>query len=485
MVTSVTGAQIPTGFPVLPGVVLTGRYLLTDAEPLDRGDTMDAIVLPHRRVALMVADVVGHGIGAALAIMQVRAILRDRLMGGASLLGAFEGVDAYAARHPETCATTMCVVVLDLDSGHVEYATAGHLPPVFLTPFESPRMLAAERGRPLGTGGEFHTGWATLGPDELLVLYTDGLVRTPAYPLDVANAWLLEVASTALDRTMAAPVAERGDYVCQDILSRFVAASDVRDDVALIVGARGQMPAPFSMAVPARASSAVAVRAGLSAWLDEIGAGLLDHIGLGHAVTELVTNSARHAYSDHVGDAERAVRVDAGLDDWGTVSVTVTDFGQWCEDDSDGRGLMMAAGLADTMDICSGPDGTAVEVRLKMARPVQLLQQARESRAALVLDDRDDELHTIAERGKLIASGPIDEMSVEVFHAALHEATWAGTASATIDLSGVTHLASPGVQSLFEFLARSKRAGVELRLVAPSRSPAGQILKIVGLQMSG
>lgn len=483
MVTPATAAQIPTTLPVLPGVVLTGRYLLTDAEPLDRGDTMDAIVLSHRRVALMVADVVGDGVGAALAITQVRAVLSDRLVGGSGLLGALESVDAYAEHHPETCATTMCVAVLDLDSGHVEYGTAGHLPPAVLTPFEPPRMLAAERGCPLGTGGEFHTGWATLRPDELLMLYTDGLVRTPARPLDVANAWLLEVASTALDKTMAGPVAERGDYVCQEILSRFVAACDVRDDVALILGARGRMPAPFSMALPARASAAVAIRAGLSAWLDEIGAGLLDHIGLDHAVTELVTNSARHAYPDHVGDAERPVRVDADLDDWGSVTVTVADAGQWCDDDSDGRGLMMAAGLADTMDICRGPDGTAVKVRLKMARPVQSLQPATEARAALVLNDPEDELHTIAERGKLIASGPVDEMSVEVFHAALHEATRAGTAPATIDLSGVTHLASPGVQALFEFLARSKRAGVELSLVAPPRSPAGQILKIVGLQM--
>ncbi len=129
MPTSATDVQIPAGLPVLPGVVLTGCYLLTDVEPLNRGDTMDAIVLPHRRVALMVADVVGHGIGAALAITQVRAILRDRLVGGAGLRGALESVDKYAEHHPETCATTMCVAVLDLDHGSVEYAVAGHLPP--------------------------------------------------------------------------------------------------------------------------------------------------------------------------------------------------------------------------------------------------------------------------------------------------------------------------------------------------------------------
>ncbi|KQZ74852.1 SpoIIE family protein phosphatase [Nocardioides sp. Root151] len=481
MPTTPTDVQIPSGLPVLPGVVLTGSYLLTDVPPLNRGDTMDAIVLPHRRVALMVADVVGQGFGAALAVTQVRAILRERLTGGAGLLGALESVDAYAEHHPETCATTMCVAVLDLDNGHVEYGTAGHLPPMILTPFRPARMLPSEQGRPLGTGGDFHTGWAKLAPDDLLVLYTDGLVRTPARSLDLANAQLLQVAATALDRTMSGPAVQRGDEVCRAILNGAGTAGDVRDDVALIVGARSPAPATYSIRASASTASASTVRDGLRDWLDAIGAGLLDHIGLDHALAELVTNATQHAYPDDTRDAERPLWVDAALDDSGTVTVTVSDAGRWREEVSDGRGLMMAAALADSMDVRRGPRGTEVELRLKLARPVQLLQSEPEPRAAPVVDDHDGELHTVAARGSLVAKGPIDGVTIEVFDAALHEATRAGTASATVDLSGVTHLASPGVQSLFEFLARTKRAGAELTFLAPAGSPAAQIMTLVGL----
>lgn len=481
MVTSATDLQIPSGLPVLPGVILTGRYLLADAQPLNRGDTMDAIVLGDHRVALMVADVVGHGVGAALAVTQIRTILRERLVNGAGLHGALESVNAYAELHPETCATTMCIAVLDLASGQVEYGTAGHLPPMLLRPFEPARMLPSEWGRPLGTGGSFETGRTTMESDDMLVLYTDGLVRTPARPLDVTNAELLHVAESALDDSMAGSVAERSEAVCHQMLGAGRSAGDLRDDVALIVAGRCPALDPFRMSMPARVDSSAAIRRGLRGWLDAVGAGLLDHIGLDHAVAELVTNAAEHAYSAVTSDAERPVTVGAELDDTGTVSITVSDVGRWREDDSNGRGLMMAAGLADTMDVRHGPGGTEVELRLRMARPIQLLQS--EPRAMTDVA-HEDELHTVAERGRLTADGPVDGVTVEVFHEALLEATRAGTAAATIDLSGVTHLASPGVQSIFEFLARSKRAGVELTLVAPPRSPAGQILEIVGLAKS-
>ncbi len=286
--------------------------------------------------------------------------------------------------------------------------------------------MTTGHSRPLGTGGEIHTHWTKVEPDDVLVLHTDGIVRTPARSLSAANAQLRHIAATSLDRTTrsAASAVRRGEEVCQDILSRGSGAvGDIRDDMALIVAARTPVVAPFSLRMPARPEAGAAVRAGLRDWLDGIGAGLLDHIGLDHAVAELVSNVAEHAYPDNAVDAERPLRVIAELDDRGSVNVTVSDAGHWRESDSDGRGLMMAAGMADTMDVRRGDQGTEVELRLQLARPVQLLQAKDAGEATHVVDDRDDELQTVAERGRLTARGPVDGMTVEVFHAALNEAT--------------------------------------------------------------
>ena len=90
-------------------------------------------------------------------------------------------------------------------------------------------------------------------------------------------------------------------------------------------------------------------------------------------------------------------------------------------------------------------------------------------------------MSTVVLAGRLTASGPVDEGSAEQFHAALVEATCAGTEAATVDLTGLTLLASPGVQSLFELSARSTQSGVRMDIVASEQSPARRILDLVGL----
>ena len=97
--TSPTDAQIPRVLPVVPGLVLAGQYALTEQEPKHRGDTLGACVLPGGRVALMVADVVGHGPGASLSAAELRTLLWSFLCDGATLVESLEGLDRHLQLH--------------------------------------------------------------------------------------------------------------------------------------------------------------------------------------------------------------------------------------------------------------------------------------------------------------------------------------------------------------------------------------------------
>jgi anti-anti-sigma regulatory factor len=206
----------------------------------------------------------------------------------------------------------------------------------------------------------------------------------------------------------------------------------------------------------------------------------VDHISLGHTLVELATNVVKHAYRDAAATGQ-PIMIEAVLDETGVVVATVTDRGRWrIPEDPHGRGLTMAGGLMDSVHVRHTPHGTEVEARSRLGRPVQLWQADR-SGFDLSGTRGPDELSAVAVSGHLTAAGPVDEASAELFHAALTEATHAGTTAATVDLTEVTHLSSPGVQSLFDFLQRSTRSGVSMSIVAPKSTPARQILDLVGL----
>lgn len=478
MMNSMTDAQIPTGLPVLPGVVLAGQYGLTECEPIDRGDTLSACVLGERRVALLVADVVGHGLSAALAAAQVRAILWSNLSDGASLADAVASLDRYAERHSDLSAATLGVAVLDLDDGTLDYAAAGLLPPLVLSPRERPRLLGASWMQPLGTRGQTHVQQTTLSPEDMVVLSTNGLVSNPTKGLRQASEDFGSIGARVLDESAdrGALPPQRADDVGRALVAGYEPAGPC-DDVALLVALRATAPRLLSVEMSVDTFDVADLRALLSDWLDELGAGLADHISLGHAMVELATNVAKHAYPDS-SERARPIRISAMLDDAGDVVATVSDQGRWrVPDEQHHRGLTMAGGLVDSLQVHRSHHGTAVEIRSRLSRPVQLWR----AESVESCSEFPDELSAVATSGHLAASGPIDEASAELFHSALIEATHAGTADATVDLTDVTHLSSPGVQSLFDLLDRSSTSGVHLSIIAPHSTPARQILDLVGL----
>lgn len=154
------------------------------AEGVVAGDLLDVISISERHVAVVIADVSGHGAVAGLEAVTLKHVIGTALRLGLDPAGALD-VAADHARLDERFATC-AIVVIDVATGDLTYANAGHLPPVIvpaiagvdsriephhLTPLEptGPLLSVLARGWDVGT--------ACLAPGEVLLLLTDGLLE--------------------------------------------------------------------------------------------------------------------------------------------------------------------------------------------------------------------------------------------------------------------------------------------------------------------
>lgn len=155
----------------------------TDYRPAERslevgGDWYDAFWMDDAILALAVGDVVGHGLQSATAMGQLRTVVRSCAESGVGPAGVLGHVDRFVRRRGVGFGSTLVYAELDVTTGRLEYACAGHLPPLVTRPGGDAEFLWQGRWAPLGAAA------ATAAPGELelrrgdvLWLYTDGMVE--------------------------------------------------------------------------------------------------------------------------------------------------------------------------------------------------------------------------------------------------------------------------------------------------------------------
>ncbi|MGW3269457.1 SpoIIE family protein phosphatase [Streptomyces sp. NPDC001056] len=197
---------LPPGDPEASGLDIACRYLPGNAATEVGGDWFDVIELPGHRTALVVGDVMGRGLRAAVAMGELRTAVRtlalldlepaevlsalDEIARGLGTPGGVQQATRTArqprdADNSEVYLATCVYAVYDPVTRRCTFANAGHLPPVLVEPGEPALMLDVPPGMPLGVGGEpFEEVEVELPEGSLLALYTDGLVESRDHPLD-------------------------------------------------------------------------------------------------------------------------------------------------------------------------------------------------------------------------------------------------------------------------------------------------------------
>ena len=167
---------LPAALPDVPGHELAGLCL-----PSARvgGDNFDCVPLPGGQLGLVVADVSGHGLSAAIIMSAFRALVRTCLREGHALDEVAATLDRQL---PDTTAgnafVTALLAMYDPESGRFRYVNCGHLPPLLDRAGEPPRWL--DRGGPLLgilDDARFEIGEIQLAPEDQLVIFTDGIVE--------------------------------------------------------------------------------------------------------------------------------------------------------------------------------------------------------------------------------------------------------------------------------------------------------------------
>jgi phosphoserine phosphatase RsbU/P len=241
------GREIQLGF--LPDALPTadGWELRAHFRPARQvaGDFYDAFALPGGRVALVLADVCGKGVGAALFMALFRSLLRAlaepefaaAATTGDGLCATVQGTNDYIARtHGRAnMFATAFVAVLDPATGALDYVNAGHEPPAILDAGGAVRARLQPTGPALGLLPDlvFTVASERLAAGETLFAYTDGVVDARD-PNDVAfgEDRLMELLHT--EPATAARLLERIDAA----LSAHIAAAEQFDDVAMLATRR-------------------------------------------------------------------------------------------------------------------------------------------------------------------------------------------------------------------------------------------------------
>ncbi len=191
------------------------------------GDWYDAFWIDDgQTIALVVGDVVGHGIDAAATMGQVRSAVRALVSTGLTPAALLERLDEYAWRHEVAKMCTIVFAELTLATGVLRFACAGHPPPLLAVPGEEPRFAWGGRSAPLdayGFDGNRDEDTELLPPGSMVLLYTDGLVEQRSQPLDTGMERLRstvaahhsDTVSTILGRLFReVPDAEHDDDMC-------------------------------------------------------------------------------------------------------------------------------------------------------------------------------------------------------------------------------------------------------------------------------
>ena len=365
-------SMLPTGLSAPSSVEVKHRYLPGSKLIEVGGDWYESIALPGGRVALVVGDVAGHGVRAAVTMGRLRTAIHTLAMlelpPAETLQQLNELMQELGVREPHFA--TCVYAIFDAVAGTCEVASAGHLPPLLVRPDGTNELLDVMPAPPLGVGtGLIQSRVLQIEDGSLLVLYTDGLVEKRGRDIDEGLGRLRDIFGPgSADQPL--------EDLCRATLAG-VYADQQRDDIALLVARLRRIPPDHvvSWTLPSELTSASRarslIRRPLRRW------GLTDLIPTAELlVSELVTNAVRYAQ----GKIGLRLVLEGGLvcevlDD----SAALPRLRHPDDDDERGRGLQVVSQLVAALG--RPADGLGQGRLVRAAAAVHLSQAVPPSRA--------------------------------------------------------------------------------------------------------
>jgi serine phosphatase RsbU (regulator of sigma subunit)/anti-sigma regulatory factor (Ser/Thr protein kinase)/PAS domain-containing protein len=357
MAVTLQRSLLPRRLPEQTALDVAYRYLPAKAGV--GGDWFDVLPLSGARVALVVGDVVGHGLHAAATMGRLRTAVHnfsaldlppDELLGLLDeLVGRIDQDETTEDSNAPVTGATCLYAIYDPVTLRCTVARAGHPPPALILPDGTVEFPDVPAGPPLGLGGlPFETAELELAEGSRLVLYTDGLVEDRERDIDVG----LEMLRTALTHSGDSP-----EDTCRAVLDSELSVRP-SDDIALIVARTRALGADriAEWRVPSDPAAVSDMRASVTRQLTHWG---LDELTFTTELilSELVTNAIRYG-NDPV--RVRLLRDRTLICEVYDGSTTSPHLRYAAMTDEGGRGLFLVAQLSERWGTRYTPAGKVI-----------------------------------------------------------------------------------------------------------------------------
>jgi len=221
---------VPSALPVVPGAELAARYIAGRGGV--GGDWYDVFTLPSGELCVVMGDVAGSGLPAAVIMGRMRSALRAYALETRDPAEVLRRLDRKMQHFEPDAMATVLYAVLDPGLEQMRVSLAGHFPPVIAQPGRAAELASVEPGSMVGiaAGGRRPMTTVPVPPGTLLCFYTDGLIERVG-----------EVIDDGLARLCQAVRAEPPDLACSAVMRALVGGEPARDDIALLM-LRRQVP---------------------------------------------------------------------------------------------------------------------------------------------------------------------------------------------------------------------------------------------------
>ena len=348
---------LPRALPEQNALDVAHRYL--PAQSGVSGDWFDVIPLSGNRVALVVGDVVGHGLHAAATMGRLRTAVHnfstldlppDELLGHLDdLVDRIDREEGSTDVGAGVVGATCLYAIYDPVSRHCTMARAGHHLPALVHPDGRVEFPDLPAGPPLGLGGmPFKTAELDLAVGAQLVLYTDGLIEDRTRDIDVG----MELLRQALAHAGRSP-----EEHCRAVLDALL-PTEAKDDVALLIARTCALSADqiAEWDVPLDPAAVAGIRAAVAEKLDDWDLSELAFTSE-LLLSELITNAIRHASAPI---RVRLLRDRSLICEVSDGSSTSPHLRYAATMDEGGRGLFLVSQIAEHWGTRYTPEGKVI-----------------------------------------------------------------------------------------------------------------------------
>jgi serine phosphatase RsbU (regulator of sigma subunit) len=215
---------LPSQLPDIPGTEFAARFIAAEDFGIG-GDWYDAFELPSGHIGIVMGDIAGRGLRAAVVMGRMRSVLRGYAMQTLSPAEVLDSLDRKFAHFEPNEMATVLYALVDPSLEHFVVSSAGHLPPVIAEPGLPARVLDLRPGPPIGGHmNKRHLDLTVeLSPGTAVAFYTDGLVERRR-----------EVIDQGLERLRSAFHAGPLETVCTVVMAELIGSDVVHDDIALL-----------------------------------------------------------------------------------------------------------------------------------------------------------------------------------------------------------------------------------------------------------